>query len=318
MNLFFVIVLLLLGFVLLVKGADMFVDGSSSVARLLKIPAVIIGLTIVAMGTSAPEAAVSITAGFTGNNEIAISNVLGSNLFNLMGVVGTCAIIKAFDTDSTIMKRDYPINLGLTILLAIFLVGGVIARWEGAILLVLMVGYIALMLRAALKDRKAKAAEDNKEEEEEKKPMPAWKSIIFIIIGLAGVILGGQLVVNNASAIASKFGLSENLIGLTIVAIGTSLPELVTSVVAARKGESGLALGNVIGSNIFNILFILGASSVLNPITITNENIIDIAILFAVSAIIFIFGLTGKKIHRWEGILCVLGYVGYTAYIIMR
>lgn len=314
--------LLIVGFVLLVKGADLFVDGSSSLARLLKVPAVIIGLTIVALGTSAPEAAVSITAGFTGNNEIAISNVLGSNIFNLMMVVGICAVIKGFDTDAMIMKRDFPISLGLTVLLGLFLINGTVSRIEGAVLMLLMAAYIVLMVRTALKDRKqvqitegqtVEAAEENKI-----KMMPAWKSVLFIIIGLAAIIFGGQLVVDNASLIAAKFGLTENLIGLTIVAIGTSLPELVTSIVAARKGESGLALGNVIGSNIFNIIFILGTSTVLNPIGTSMENIIDTIILLVVSTIIFIFGLTGKKIKRWEGILCVLGYVGYTTYIIMR
>lgn len=308
---------LLVGFVLLVKGADLFVDGSSSVARLLKVPSVIIGLTIVAQGTSAPEAAVSITAGFTHNNEIAISNILGSNIFNLMMVVGICAVIKAFQTDKMIMKRDFPISLGLTVLLGIFLLNGQLSRIEGGILVLLMIGYMFLMVRAALKDRKlAKAVEE--ESEETIKPLPAWKSILFIVIGLASIILGGQLVVTNASLIATRFGLSENLIGLTIVAIGTSLPELVTSIVAAGKGESGLALGNVIGSNIFNILFILGISTLLNPIGTGIENMIDICILFVVSSVIFLFGLTGKKVNRWEGLLCVCGYIGYTVYLIMR
>lgn len=308
---------LLIGFVLLIKGADWFVDGSSSVAKLLKVPSVIIGLTIVSLGTSAPEAAVSITAGFTGNNEIAISNILGSNIFNLMMVVGVCAAIKAFQTDRMIMKRDFPISLGLTVLLGIELMDGRISRIEGGILLLLMVGYIILMVRSALKERKQQSAVDA-DEEGEKPPMPAWKSILYIILGLTAVILGGQLVVDNASLIAARFGLSETLIGLTIVAIGTSLPELVTSVVAAGKGESGLALGNVIGSNIFNIIFILGASSALHPIGTGLENIIDTVILLAASALIYVFGLTGKKVNRWEGLVCILGYIGYTAYIIIR
>ena len=316
-------VFLLVGFFLLVKGADLFVDGSSSVARLLKVPSVIIGLTIVALGTSAPEAAVSITAGFTKNNEIAISNVLGSNLFNLMMVVGICAIIKTFQTDKMIMKRDFPICIGLTLLLGIFQLDGAISRIEGGVFFLLLIGYIVLMVKSALKDRKL--AEKNSQEdttenepEESGKKMSAWKSILFILIGLAAIILGGNLVVNNASKIAAQFGLSETLIGLTIVAIGTSLPELVTSIVAAGKGESGLALGNVIGSNIFNIIFILGISTMLNPIGTGMENIIDTGILIGVSLIIYIFGLTGKKVNRWEGILCVLGYIGYTVYIILR
>lgn len=309
---------LLIGFVLLIKGADWFVDGSSSVAKLLKVPSVIIGLTIVAMGTSAPEAAVSITAGFTGNNEIAISNILGSNIFNLMMVVGICAMIKAFQTDAMIMKRDFPISLGLTVLLGICQADGRISRLEGGILLLFLAGYIVSMLHSALQSRRQETSNTDATVGEEKQPMSAGKSILFIIIGLAAVILGGQLVVKYASQIAAQFGLSETLIGLTIVAIGTSLPELVTSIVAAGKGESGLALGNVIGSNIFNIVFILGASALLHPITAGIENMIDTVILLVVSAIIFIFGLTGKQVNRWEGLLCVLGYIGYTAYIIIR
>lgn len=309
---------LLIGFVLLIKGADWFVDGSSSVAKLLKVPSVIIGLTIVAMGTSAPEAAVSITAGFTGNNEIAISNILGSNIFNLMMVVGICAMIKAFQTDAMIMKRDFPISLGLTVLLGICQADGRISRLEGGILLLFLAGYIVSMLHSALQSRRQETSNTDATVGEEKQLMSAGKSILFIIIGLAAVILGGQLVVKYASQIAAQFGLSETLIGLTIVAIGTSLPELVTSIVAAGKGESGLALGNVIGSNIFNIVFILGASALLHPITAGIENMIDTVILLVVSAIIFIFGLTGKQVNRWEGLLCVLGYIGYTAYIIIR
>ncbi len=309
---------LLIGFVLLIKGADWFVDGSSSVARLLKVPSVIIGLTIVAMGTSAPEAAVSITAGFTGNNEIAISNVLGSNIFNLMMVVGICAVIRAFQTDAMIMRRDFPISLGLTVLLGICLADGRISRIEGGILLLFLAGYIVSMLHSALRSRRQESGNAVVCVEEEKKPMSAGKSILFIILGLTAIIFGGQLVVDNASRIAAQFGLSETLIGLTIVAIGTSLPELVTSIVAAGKGESGLVLGNVIGSNIFNIVFILGASSLLHPIAAGMENLIDTVILLLVSAIIYIFGLTGKQVNRWEGILCVLGYIGYTVYIILR
>lgn len=309
---------LLIGFVLLIKGADWFVDGSSSVARLLKVPSVIIGLTIVAMGTSAPEAAVSITAGFTGNNEIAISNILGSNIFNLMMVVGICAMVKAFQTDERIMKRDFPISLGLTVLLGICLADGRMSRLEGGILLLFLAGYLVSMIYSALTSRRQESSNEEDAAEMEKQPMSAGKSILFILLGLAAIILGGQLVVDNASQIAAQFGLSETLIGLTIVAIGTSLPELVTSIVAAGKGESGLALGNVIGSNIFNIVFILGASTLLHPIDAGVENMIDTIILLLVSIIIYVFGLTGKQVNRWEGLLCVLGYIGYTAYIIIR
>ena len=238
--------LLILGFILLIKGADFFVDGSSDVARLFKIPSVIIGLTIVAAGTSAPEAAVSITAGLAGSNDIALNNVIGSNLFNLLVVVGVCAIIKVFTTDQVIFKRDLPICIGLTALLTILLFDGALTLVDGIILLVLFVGYIAMTVMVALKGR------DKNEQDEQTKQRKWWLSLIFIAGGLAGglagVIWGGDLVVDSASKIAVNLGMSEALVGLTIVAVGTSLPELVTSITAARKGDSGMALGNVLSA----------------------------------------------------------------------
>ena len=241
--------LLIVGFILLIKGADMFVDGSSSIASLLKVPGVVIGLTIVALGTSAPEAAVSITAGFAGSNEIAISNIIGSNLFNFLSVVGVCAAIKAFDSDHDILKRDFPVSIALSILLFVLMLDGTISRIDGVLLVAILIIYIFCMVRSALKNRV--------EADEEIKVMSPLKSIIFCLIGVAAIIGGGQLVVDSATKIALAFGMSQTLVGLTIIAIGTSLPELVTSIVAAGKGQSGMALGNVVGSSIFNIVFIL-------------------------------------------------------------
>lgn len=303
-------VLLLIGFLLLMKGADLFVDGSSSIACLLKVPAVVIGLTIVAAGTSAPEAAVSITAGFAGNNEIAISNVIGSNFFNLLAVVGVCAAIRAFDSDKDILRRDFPVCIGLSALLFIFMLDGQVSRLDGAILAFLLVVYVVFMVRSALKNRV--------EADEEIKVMSPLKSVMFCLIGIAAIIAGGQLVVDSASKIALAFGMSQTLVGLTIVAIGTSLPELVTSIVAAGKGQSGMALGNVVGSSIFNIVFILGFSSMLNAIAVVPEVLIDAALLTVVNAIVFVFCKTKKRVDRWEGIVCVLMYCAYTGYIIMR
>ena len=241
--------LLLIGFVLLIKGADFFVDGSSSLARIMKVPSVIIGLTIVAMGTSAPEASVSVNAALAGSNDIAISNVIGSNLFNGLVVVGVCAFMAGFKTNPEILKRDMPLNIIVTAILCIMLLDRHINHIEGIILLISMAVYIAVMVISALK---------NRETADECKILSLPKSLIFIIGGLIAVIFGGTLVVDNACLIAKDFGVSENFIGLTIIAIGTSLPELVTSITATRKGDSGLALGNAIGSNLFNILFILG------------------------------------------------------------
>lgn len=302
-------VLLVLGFVLLVKGADLFVDGSSSIAKHMKIPSVIVGLTIVAMGTSAPEASVSITAAIAGNSDISLGNIVGSNIFNFLVVIGVSAIIFPVVSHKDIIKRDLWWNLGITGVLLVLMLDNKIGRIDGLILLAGMALYLFIVIRNALKNRTP---------ESEEKLLSVPKSIIFMIIGLAAIICGGNFVVDNASIIAKNLGLSETLIGLTIVAIGTSLPELVTSVTAAKKQEAGIALGNAVGSNIFNILFILGASSALTPINVAPELFIDTIILIGVSIIIFIVARTKMKTSRVEGAFCVLLYVAYTAYIIIR
>ena len=301
--------LLIIGFVLLIKGADFFVEGSSSLARFLKIPSVIIGLTIVAMGTSAPEASVSINAALAGNNDIAVSNIIGSNIFNGLVVVGICAFISGFKTNKDILKRDMPVNILITAILCVMIADGRLTRLEGILLLSGMIFYIVNMIFSALKTRSSCPDE---------KSMPLYKSLIFIAGGLVAVIFGGNLVVNNASQIAVSFGVSQNFIGLTIVAIGTSLPELVTSIVATRKGDSGLALGNAIGSNIFNILFILGMSATISPLHILSESVIDCAILLVSGILLFVFAYTRKSMNRTEGAICVLSYIGYTAYLFIR
>ena len=293
--------LLIIGFVLLIKGADFFVEGSSSLARFLKIPSVIIGLTIVAMGTSAPEASVSINAALAGNNDIAVSNIIGSNIFNGLIVVGICAFIAGFKTNRDILKRDMPVNILITAILCVMIADGRLSRLEGILLLAGMIFYIVNMILSALKTRSSYPDE---------KSMPLYKSV--------SVIFGGNLVVNNASQIAVSFGVSQNFIGLTIVAIGTSLPELVTSIVATRKGDSGLALGNAIGSNIFNILFILGMSATISPLHILSESVIDCVILLVSGILLFVFAYTKKSMNRTEGAICVLSYIGYTAYLFIR
>ena len=280
-------VLLLVGFVLLVKGADFFVEGSSSLAKILKVPSVIIGLTIVAMGTSAPEASVSINAALGGSNDIAISNVVGSN----------------------ILKRDMPVNILVTLILCLMFLDGTLGRVEGFLLLTGMVLYITCMIRSALR---------NREEGEVCKVLPLPKSILFMGGGLAAVIFGGDLVVDNACIIATNFGVSQNFIGLTIIAIGTSLPELVTSIVATRKGDSGLALGNAVGSNLFNILFILGMSAAISPLHVLGESVIDCVLLLCSGILLFVFARTKRSMSRVEGAVCVLLYVAYTAYLFVR
>ena len=323
--LFLNILLLIVGFAALVKGADFFVDGSSALARTFKVPGVIIGLTIVALGTSAPELAVSTSAAIQGANEIALSNVVGSNIFNLLMVLGVCAIIRPIPIEKMILKRDFPLSIIVTAalfgVLAIPLFTGK-AQWTAPVstvvsevsrpigigLLVIFAAYMAFLIYVSRK---------NPTEEDVTENMPVWKSLLLILIGLACIVIGGQLVVENAKSIAAAFGMSETLIGLTVVALGTSLPELVTSIVAARKGEHGMAVGNVVGSNIFNLMFILGISSTIHPVAVNLASVTDLAILVVVSAVVFIFSLT-KKINRIEGALMVLMYIGTMVYAIVR
>lgn len=320
------IALLLAGFVLLVKGADIFVDGSSSIAKFLKIPSIVIGLTIVAFGTSAPEAAVSIIAGIKGSNDIAVGNVIGSNMFNTLVVLGVSAAIKPVKIDGQIIKRDYPFMLLATFALAIvsfdvFLGGGeknVISRGEAFILLLFMAIFLYSVISSALRSRKENAAALASPDDEDKPKYGIGKSILFTIGGLAGIVIGGQLVVDSASDIAISFGMSENLVGLTIVAVGTSLPELVTSIVAAKKGESDIAIGNVVGSNVFNLLFVLAASAAITPMNIGAQSLVDLIVLMAITLLAYVFCVTRKKINRPEGIILVLMYAAYMTYAIIR
>ena len=305
-------VLLVVGFALLIKGADWFVDGSASVARRLRIPSVIIGLTIVALGTSLPELSVSLTAAIQGRNALALSNVLGSNIFNTLVVVGCSALITPFVMGRDTRFRDTAWNLGAAVLLAVVCMTGRISRLDGAVFLIVLVIYMIILVRSALKSRKAEAAGDEDTE-------GSWgRCLLLILIGVAAIALGGSLTVDAAKALALSWGWSEALIGLTIVSIGTSLPELVTSVVAARKGESGLSIGNALGSNIMNILFILGLSSAIHPIAVVAENVSDALILVAIGVVIWVLALVSDKMDRKRGILFLAMYAVYFTYILMR
>lgn len=305
------VVLLLVGFVFLIKGSDFFVDGASSIAAILKIPTIIVGLTIVAFGTSAPEAAVSITSSLTGSNAMAVSNVIGSNLFNMLMVIGIAALLGDLLMEKSVLEKDLPFLVGITLLLAAFIViGWNISTIEGIILLVILAAYIFYLIRSAGQSGAANYVEKPK--------LTAPKSILFIVVGLAGIILGGDLVVDSASSIAMALGMSETLVGLTIVAIGTSLPELVTSITALRKGENQLVIGNVIGSNIFNILFVLGASSAISQIPLDSSMLIDVLFMIAVTILCFIFGKTQEKYDKKEGIILVVLFIVYMAFAIMR
>ncbi len=320
------ILLLVAGFAALVKGAGLFVDGSSALAGNFKISKVIIGLTIVAMGTSAPELAVSTSAALQGSNEIALSNVIGSNIFNLLGVLGVCSVIRPLPVDQVILKRDIPVSIGVTVLLLLMTGAGALfngkllqfemneiaggaGRLTGIVLLVIFFGYTFYLIV----DAKKRAGD-----EESGEKMPLWKCVVLILSGLTLIIGGGQAVVHGAKTVAKAFGMSETLIGLTIVAVGTSLPELVTSVVASRKGENGLAVGNVVGSNIFNILFILGISSVIHPIGVIAASIYDLVILIGTSALIFLFSMKQKVINRTEGMIMLLIYLADMVFAVVR
>ena len=322
-----VILLLAVGFAFLVKGADVFVEGSSSIAKKLKVPPIIIGLTIVAMGTSLPETAVSVTASLVQNNELAVSNVVGSNIFNLMFVIGVCSILTPIMVQKATVVRDIPLSLGCALFLLVLGISGLgdkagmtLGHADGVIFLIVFAGYIFTMVRSAMKARAAgqKVEIEGVEECDNMKELSYGKSILFLIVGAAAIAFGGDLTVDTASRIAIELGMSQTLVGLTIVSIGTSLPELVTSVVAARKNEVDMAVGNAVGSNIFNILMVLGISSAISPVALIRENIIDIVLLMVFSVMVWIFAGTRKKIERKEGIIMVVVYLVYCAYIIAR
>lgn len=313
------ILLLLAGFVLLIKGADFFVEGAASLARRLRIPSLVVGLTIVAIGTSAPELAVSISASLGGQNSMAVSNVIGSNVFNLLGVLGVCALIIPLGVTRDILRRDYPVSIAVSVLFFLMLLfvgaAGEITLWEALLLIALLIGYVCWTVMSALKNRSAA---------DEAAPVKFvwWKCAVFIVAGVAGIVFGGNLVVDHASALGSAIGMSDSLVGLTICAVGTSLPELVTSVAACRKGEHDMAIGNVVGSNILNVLCILGVSGAISPITVSGADLgntlVDFGVYVVVCVLTYVFCLTQKRITRAEGGVLVGMYLLYMAYAIVR
>ena len=311
------LILLVVGFVFLIKGADFFVEGASAVAKKLKVPALVIGMTIVAMGTSLPELSVSVTASMAGSNQLAIGNVLGSNIFNLMVVLGSCALFSVLKVAEDTIKKDFPFSVGCAVALMVMgLIGNQVGHIDGALLLVAFVVFLLSMLRAAKKSRNQADLEE--EAESEIVDIPVWRCIIYIIGGAVAIKFGGDWVVDSCTTLALKFGMSETLVGLTIVALGTSLPELVTSIVAARKNELDMAIGNVVGSNIFNILLILGTAGAISPMSYMTVNAIDTIILVAFSVIVWLMCVVKKNLGRLQGAIMLLLYFGYLAYIIIR
>ena len=322
------ILILVAGFAVLIKGADFFVDGSVSLAKIFRVPSLIIGLTIVALGTSLPELSVSTVAALRGSNEIALSNVVGSNICNLLMVLGVCAVMRPIPVEASVLKRDFPVGLVPTVIL-FFLVGGTglfdgslfrqemsaisgtVTRPVAACLLALFILYLVFLVFSARKHPEP--------EDDEKPKYTGGKCALVMIIGVAMIIGGGEAVVYSAQEIARSLGLSETLIGLTVVALGTSLPELVTSLVAAKKGELELAVGNAVGSNIFNLLMILGTSALIHPVTVNFASVWDMLILIAVTGMTWIFASTGKRrITRGEGVTMTLAYIAVIVFAIVR
>ena len=365
------IVFLLVGFTLLAKGADFFVDGASSVARRFKIPQLIIGLTIVAMGTSMPEAAVSIQAALQGNADVSIGNVVGSNILNILIILGISSLVFPLAIQKSTQKIEIPIVIGASALLFVLGLTGAIEWWGGILLLLGFIGYLTYLFFSAKRNKDEEErvelneapiylscliaiiggiiailgqfyepcsnvyclvsgislfvgfalytayllASKNKAVQSEINELPIWKSLVFIAFGMAMIIFGSEFAVKSATSLAERAGLSDAFIGLTIVALGTSLPELFTSVAAAMKKNSDIAIGNIVGSNIFNILFILGVTSLITPINFAPSFLIDTVISLACAVLLLVLSLKGRKLHRWGGAIMLLSYVGYFVYL---
>lgn len=302
------ILLLVLGFAMLVKGADWFVEGAAGIASKFGIPQLVVGLTIVAMGTSAPEAAVSITAALKGNAGIAVGNVVGSNILNILIILGLTGLITSVAVQKSTLFIEIPYMLAVTgVLLAMGVMGNSINLVEGIIFWVMFIIYLGYLFVLAKK---------GKSEEEEKEERPLWKLLLLALVGGVVVVLGSNFAVDAATAIAQIIGLSEKFIGLTIVALGTSLPELVTSVTAAKKGNADIAIGNIVGSNIFNILFVLGTSALIIPITFEPSFAIDTIISIAAGVLLWIATIGKKKLTRPWGIFMVVCYAAYFVYLL--
>ncbi len=313
-------VLLIIGFFLLIKGANYFVDGSSNIARLLQVPPILIGLTIVALGTSSPEATVSIIAALGGNADVAVGNVVGSNIFNITVVVGFAAFLFPLKVQSETSRKEIHFTLLASIVMLVLMSdkmlqgfsNNILTRSDGIIFLIFLSIFMYYVIELGLRSRQnatlTKAPHNVK-----------WgKNILITLVGLAAIIFGGDLVVDNATKIAFSLGMSETLVGLTIIAIGTSLPELVTSISAALKKESEIALGNIVGSNIFNILFVLGSSAVITPIAVNDKVFIDVILMIVLTLVLLLFARTGFKIGKREGLMLVVAYIVYLVYVIMR
>ena len=325
MTIFLNILFFVLGIVFLIKGADFFVSGASSIAKKLKISTLIVGLTIVAIGTSLPEFSVSLTSAISKNTDLSVGNIVGSNMLNILLILGTVAIVSPIPIKSTSRKIELPFLLATTLILLLFSLDvildganvNIISRVESLLLLVLFILYLFILV---LNARKSRRAEINSEEiyEKKEKDLKIWQIIIYIIFGLSAVVFGGECVSSTAEYMALKLGMSEALVGLTVVAIGTSLPELMTSIVAAKKGENDIAIGNIVGSNIINTSFILGAVGTISPINVSSVILIDLLVLVIATIVFTVCCLIKNNISKKEGILFLIMYFSYFVFIILR
>ena len=316
MVVFIGLVKIVLGFVLLIKGADFFVDGASAIAKKLGVPELVIGLTIVAFGTSAPEAAVSLSAALRGNNGISIGNVIGSNIMNVLLILGLTALITTLKVKRATVRVDIPVMLGATIIMVFWgIIGGTFTRLTGIIFLLILMAYLIYLFWYS------KHGKEDDGEGDEIKDLKLWLIPVFLLGGLAAIIFGSDITVDGATEIARFFGVSDRLIGLTIVALGTSLPELMTSVTAARKGSADIAIGNIVGSNLFNILFILGMTSVIIDLPYMSDGanfFIDGFVALYAAALLFVLVARRKELGRKGGLLMLLSYVGYFIYLLIN
>ena len=316
---FWTIPLIIVGMVLLIKGADYFVDGASSIARALKIPTLIIGLTLVSLGTTLPESSVSIMTALQGSSDMSLGNVVGSNIFNTIVILGIGALICPIAINKEAKNLYIPILCGLYVLLITFafvITPNSLDRWEGIILILLLIGYLTLVVLRALKSSKEML--DGQAQEDEEAIKPIWLSLILVVIGVAGIVFGADLVVDNAVDFATAVGMSEKLVGLTILSVGTSLPELITGIVAALKKENDIALGNIVGACTLNIIFILGVCSTIVPLAVASAVLIDLLVMLATGLVLLIIVFTSKKLNKWHGLAMIAMYIAYLVYIIIR
>lgn len=303
------VLLLIFGIVVVLKSADWLTNGAVGLATKLGISQIVIGLTIVAIGTSMPEFFVSIVSAIKGTPDLAVGNIVGSNIFNVLLIVGVAATVAPIAIQRATVRRNIPIAIVASIMLTFMMLDDNISRTDALILFAAFIAFIWITLRNSKNDANEKDASTEK-------VIPTWKSVLFIIFGLVGLVLGSNIFVDNASSLAHGWGISDAVIGLTIVAGGTSLPELATSAVAARKGDSGIAIGNVLGSNVFNILMILGLTGIISPMHIQNITYIDMAVMVISMALFWLFSFTKLRVERWEGCVLIACFLGYITWLV--